>query len=457
MSMSGAPLMLSVSGMRGFVGSSLTPPVAARYAAAFGQWLGAQCENGHPPRVVIGRDSRPSGEMIECAAVAGLVAVGCQVIRLGIVSTPAVAVMVARHAAQGGMVITASHNPAPWNGIKLLRHDAVAPPPDQVQQIIDNFQGDTVAYTDVDHLLPVRYDDAAVQVHCDLVCKHFDVDEIARGKLTAVIDSVHGAGGGEALALMEALGVHVIPYYNEPTGRFPHPPEPTKTNLTELCDAVKKHGANIGFAQDPDADRLAIVDESGRYIGEEYTFALCARHMLEEGGTVAANLSTSRMIDDIAQTKNAHVIRTPVGEANVAAAMRQHHAKIGGEGNGGVIFAKISQVRDSLVGMAAVLEMLANEKRPLSQIVSDVPAYAIVKDKIDIAPGSSGAMTERVRQAFADQKIDDQDGIRVDWPDRWVHVRPSNTEPILRIIAEAASESQAQALIDQARSIIQSA
>ena len=452
--MSQAVLMLSVSGMRGFIGSSLTPPVAARYGGAFGQWVRSQCGPGAPPRVVIGRDSRPSGEMIEAAAVAGLVAAGCEVIRLGIASTPAVAVMVGQHKAQGGMIITASHNPAPWNGIKPLRHDAVAPPPEQVQQIIDSFRQDDITYVDVDHLIPTRYDDTAAQTHCDIVCQHFDAKKIAGRHLTAVIDSVHGAGGPEAVMLMNALGVKAIPYYNEPTGRFPHTPEPTKANLTELCAAVKKHRADVGFAQDPDADRLAIVDENGTYIGEEYTLALCARHMLGQGESVAANLSTSRMIDDVAGAKGGRVLRTPVGEANVAAAMRDCGATVGGEGNGGIIFSKISQVRDSLVGMAAVLEMLAEEKRPLSQIVADIPAYAIVKDKIDITPGSSDAMTARVREAFADQKIDDQDGVRVDWPDRWVHVRPSNTEPILRIIAEATTETEAKDLIAQTRAII---
>jgi len=222
-----------------------------------------------------------------------------------------------------------------------------------------------------------------------------------------------------------------------------------------LCQAVKTHHADIGFAQDPDADRLAIVDETGCYIGEEYTLALCAKHLLEPGGVAVTNLSTSRMIDDIAQQKNARVIRTPVGEAHVAAGMRRHHATLGGEGNGGIILSPISQVRDSLVGMAALVDLLAKDGRPLSRIVNDIPRYAIIKDKIDIMPGSSAAMTARVREAFSNQKIDDQDGIRVDWPDRWVHVRASNTEPILRLIAEAATQAEAQALIDQARSIIE--
>jgi len=453
--MGDAPLMLSVSGMRGLVGLSLTPPVVARYAAAFGNWLQSTRSGGGPPQVILGRDSRQSGQMLECAAVAGLTAVGCRVTRLGIVSTPGVAVMIGRHRADGGMVVTASHNPAPWNGLKPLRHDGVAPPPDQVKQIIDAFEADRIPYASVDQLLAVGDDDSTVQVHCDAVLRQMDIEPVRQAKLTAVVDSVHGAGGTEALTLLRALGVNVIPYYNEPTGQFPHPPEPTQANLTELCDAVKSHKADIGFAQDPDADRLAIVDETGRYIGEEYTLALCARYMLQEEAAVVANLSTSRMIDDIAKAKNARVVRTPVGEANVAAGMREHGAPIGGEGNGGIIWSRISQVRDSLVGMAAVLGMLAAEARPLSQIVDEIPRYTMVKEKIDITPGSSDAMLTRVRDAFPDQQIDEQDGVRIDWPDRWVHVRASNTEPILRIIAEAGNDADAAELVERARQIVQ--
>ena len=448
-----SPLMLSISGMRGFVGASLTPTVVTRYAAAFGSWLKASRGTANP-RVAVGRDSRPSGAMVESAAVAGLLSVGCRVTRLGIVSTPGVAVMLDELSADGGMVLTASHNPIVWNGVKPLRHDGVAPPPDDVRDIIGRFERDELDYADVHGLSTVDDDDTTVAVHVARVLKHVDVELIRGAKLKAVVDSVHGAGGPEAAALLDALGVELVHEYAEPTGLFPHIPEPTRDNLVGLCDSVQEHAADIGFAQDPDADRLAVVDERGIYIGEEYTLALCVLHGLKQGGHVAANLSTSRMIDDIAASVGGTIHRTPVGEANVAKAMRDHGATLGGEGNGGIILAPVSQVRDSLVGMALLLEMLAQRKQPLSAIVASIPAYAIVKDKAPIDSELVARIGPALSVAFASQQMDTQDGVRVDWPDRWVHVRPSNTEPIVRLIAEAATAEEANALIAETKAAL---
>lgn len=448
--------MLSISGMRGLVGKSITPDVVSRYTAAFGSWLKTARDTASPT-VVLGRDSRPSGEMFENAAAAGLVSVGCKVVRVGILSTPGVAIMGQHVEADGGIVITASHNPAPWNGIKPLRHDGVAPPPEAVEQIIAMFKADEADHVEVEQLHPVAQDKTGVDVHRDLVADLVDVELIRNAKLKAVVDSVHGAGGEEAAALLDLLGVETVQLYKEPTGRFPHVPEPTKANLTELCGVVANEKADVGFAQDPDADRLAIVDEQGRYIGEEYTLALCAMHKLGAGDVVVANLSTSRMIDDIAAAAGATVVRTPVGEANVAAGMREHNTNMGGEGNGGIIWRPISQVRDSLVGMALVLEMLAERKTTLSAIVAATPSYAIVKDKLELPSREMADPTLAwTAKHYADQKVDTQDGVRVDWADRWVHVRPSNTEPILRIIAEASTQDAAQALVDEVRAGIAS-
>lgn len=448
-----APLMLSVSGMRGLVGKSLTPPVAATYAAAFGSWL-IQSTGNKSPHVVLGRDSRPSGQMFEMAAAAGLASVGCRVTRLGVLSTPGVAIMTGHHNAQGGMVVTASHNPIIWNGIKALRHDGVAPPADQAQQIIERFKTNNLDYAEVESLQPGEEDATGTQVHVDRILPHIDVEAIRGAKLKAVVDSVCGAGGDEARVLLESLGVELTHMYPEPTGLFPHTPEPTRENLTELCTEVKKHGAAIGFAQDPDADRLAVVDEQGSYIGEEYTLALCAMHLLDGGDKVVANLSTSRMVDDIAAKVGASVVRTAVGEANVAAGMEANDASIGGEGNGGIIWPKVCGVRDSLVGMALLLEMLAKRGKPLSDLVAMTPAYAIVKDKADVSQSLLDQIGPTLKEKYKDQKVDAQDGVRIDWPDRWVHVRPSNTEPIIRIIAEAAEEEDARALVDDVRAAL---
>jgi len=451
--MSKPPLMLSVSGLRGLIGQSLTPSIAARYAAAFGQWLK---NNTAQPHVVLGRDSRPSGQMIEMAAAAGLVAVGCRVTHLGIVTTPGVAIMTEHLQADGGMVITASHNPIAWNGIKALRADGVAPPSEQAQEIIEQFKTDAVDYAPVENLAATQNNTETHKIHIDRVLDHINVQAIRQKKLKVVLDSVHGAGGPVTSMLFEQLGVEVVHLYAEPTGLFPHQPEPTRENLTQLCDVVREHRADIGFAQDPDADRLAVVDNQGQYIGEEYTLALTCLHMLgridhPSDSILVTNLSTSRMIDDISAKVGAKVIRTPVGEAHVAAAIRAHHAIIGGEGNGGVIWPKVIHVRDSIVGIALLLEMLALRDDSLSEIVAQTPHYAIVKDKANIQPNMTRQCVQAMQNHFATEKIDLQDGVRVDWPDRWVHVRPSNTEPILRIIAEANNENVAKQLIHETR------
>ncbi len=456
--MNDAPLMLSISGMRGLVGKSLTPTVAARFGAAFGSWLWTNRRPGNdetkPPTVALGRDSRQSGPMIEAAVVAGLAATGCHVIRVGIISTPGVAVAMDHFEGDGGIVITASHNPFPWNGIKPLRHDGVAPPPDQVNDIIRRFNDDDFNYVETQDLARIEDFPAGDKHHVDRVLELVDVDLIKSAELTATVDSVHGAGGDEAKHLLHALGVKLHHLYAEPTGDFPHTPEPTRENLTELSEQTPKHKSDVGFAQDPDADRLAIVDETGHYIGEEYTLALCALHKLSKDESIAANLSTSRMIDDIAANVGATVIRTPVGEANVTQGMRDHHTTLGGEGNGGIIDNRVSQVRDSILGMAYILELIASRKQKLSDIVKDIPAYAIVKDKADVDPAVLETMLEKMQAAFADQKIDLQDGVRIDWTNKWVHVRPSNTEPIIRVIAEAGDESQAKELVQQVRDVL---
>ncbi len=475
--MSNAPLMLSVSGLRGFIGQSLTPPVAARFGAVFGSWLKTQVQGS--PHVVLGRDSRPSGQMIEAAASAGLMSVGCKVTTLGVVATPTVAIMIGRLSADGGMVITASHNPIIWNGIKCLRSDGVAPPPEQANEIIRRFKADDVSYVPVDQLQPMMHEDSSNRIHVDRVLPLVDRKAIGNAKLKVVVDSVHGAGGPAAAMLLRQLDVELIHMYGEPTGLFPHTPEPTRDNLTELAAAVKKHHAACGFAQDPDADRLALVDDTGSYIGEEYTLALCALHVLEQSGfgdrasgvgqesgappalnpkpetriprpaspILVANLSTSRMLDDIARRHGGSVIRTAVGEANVAAAMKQHHALIGGEGNGGIIDPRVIHVRDSITGIALILDLLAARRQPLSAIVKTIPAYAIVKDKIAFDADIATRLVPTLKAAFATQMIDLQDGVRIDWPDRWVHMRASNTEPIMRIIAEAPMHEDAVALI----------
>ena len=452
--MNDTPLLLSVSGMRGIVGQSLTEPVVSRYAMAFGRWL--KRRGLSLPVVVVGRDSRPSGRNLETAVAEGLVRAGCRPIRLGIVSTPGVAVMLKSLGADGGLIVTASHNPQQWNGIKALRGDATAPAASEVEQIIELYQQRIEDSGAISSVRSVGSNAMASQVHCEVVLDQIDVDLIRKAKFRVVVDSVCGAGGSEVATLLKRLGVDLIHLHANPTGHFPHGPEPLKENLSELCAAVCKHDAQIGFAQDPDADRLAIVDEHASYIGEEYTLAFCVLHTLQDGQVTVANLSTSRMIDDIAARVGATVERTAVGEANVAAAIRRHGAMIGGEGNGGVIWGPVCHVRDSLVSMALVLELLAKRKCTVSDAVQSIPRYAIVKEKFPMDPRMVGQLGPRLNKCFASQQIDEQDGVRIDYSDRWIHVRPSNTEPILRLIAEASTEADARSLIAEARKALES-
>ena len=475
MSESQAVLMLSVSGMRGLVGQSLTPVEVARYAAALAAHLREHHTGGRPPAVVVGRDSRTSGEAMQAAACSALAACGCRVFRVGVQATPAIAHAIARPRPQldarpcdGGLIVTASHNPSPWNGCKPLvaiTGSASAPPADHARDIIARFDAADPAWTGPDNYPPMHDEQGTAASHAHAVIQHIDADLIRSARLKVALDSTHGAGGEGAMILLTQLGVTLTHLYPEPTGRFPHPPEPTADNCHELCQLVTRVGADVGFAQDTDADRLAIVDERGRYIGEEYTLALGALRAFERGlesETVAVNLSTSRMIDDVAHRFGGRVVRTPVGEANVAAAMRHEHATLGGEGNGGVIWAPLSHVRDSLISMALVLELLAARRQAqagttFSHLVHELPGYAIVKMKIDIDLDRRDALTATLptllREAFDGEAatIDEQDGVRLDTADAWVHLRPSNTEPIFRVIAEAPTLSQARAMADRAQ------
>jgi len=451
--------MLSVSGARGIVGTSMTPVVAVELAAAFGSFL----RSGRDPRpaVCLARDGRPSGEMLGAAVTAGLLAIGCDVIDLGVVMTPTVGVMIDVLGADGGMVVTASHNPIEWNGLKCLDHEGLAPPPAQASEIIERYRAKRFSWTAVDGIGAVRHDDRGVAQHLERVLRLVDVEGIRARRFTVVLDSVNGAGCVAGRTLLERLGCEVIHLNGEPTGRFAHTPEPIEANLGDLCAVVASRvnttsPAVVGFAQDPDADRLAVIDETGRYVGEEYTLVLAAKRVLDRHGpgALAANLSTSRMIDDLAaRYPGARVLRSAVGEANVVAAMKPAKALLGGEGNGGVIVPSVCWIRDSLSAMALVLDLLAAESTPLSAIIASLPRYEMIKHKFELADvGGIEAIKPalaRVEAAFADARVNSSDGVRVDFADGWVHLRPSNTEPIVRLIAEAGTRERVWELIDE--------
>jgi phosphomannomutase len=451
-----APLMLSVSGARGIVGKTMTPIVAATFAAAFGSHV-RTLVGSRTPRLVVARDGRFGGESIARAVQGALAATGCDVVDLGVAMTPTVGLMIRALAADGGMVITASHNPIEWNGLKCLDGDGLAPPKDVAETIIARFKAADFSFAPPLEIGSITTDASGAQRHVARVLEVTKVAERVRArKLSVVLDSVNASGCEGGRLLLEALGCSTTHINGEMTGIFAHTPEPTAENLSGLAQTVRDMNgrAACGFAQDPDADRLAIVDENGRYIGEEFTLVLAALRMLElrGAGVLAANLSTSRMIDDVAaRFPGSSVLRTAVGEANVVAALKPVRGLMGGEGNGGVIIPEVCWVRDSLSAMALVLDLLASRGEPLSVIVDALPRYAIIKTKLDLASiGGLAAVAPalaKMKAAFASERVSDVDGVRIDFNDGWVHLRASNTEPIARIIAEAPSRERAEQLV----------
>ncbi len=449
--------MIGVSGMRGTIGGTLTPVVVNQMVSAFAVWLNEteSPANGKHFRVVIGRDSRPSGSWVRDAAVAGLVASGIEVIDLGVVTTPGVAMMVKHLNADAGAIVTASHNPIQWNGIKFLTRIAVAPSPASAERIKQLYNEARNCYRRVQDLVPPSNNTETHALHVKRVLEHVDVLGISTKRYKVVLDSVNGAGCVASATLLSKLGCQLVHINATPDGQFPHEPEPTARNLTGLADEVRRQHAAVGFAQDPDADRLAIVDENGTYIGEEYSLALAAKLILaKKPGFTAANLSSSRMIDDIAAATASQVIRTPVGEANVVLAMLQKGAIIGGEGNGGIIDTRIVPGRDSMVGMAYILQLMAATGKTISQLVAEIPRYEIVKTKFECRREDANRAVEALKKEFASEKVDTQDGIRIDWDRAWVHARPSNTEPIMRIIAEAPDRATADQRVAQVQAVV---
>jgi phosphomannomutase len=443
-------LIISVSGLRGIVGVNLTNSVAADYGRAFGTFLkeGIAKRKGKLS-VSVGRDSRPSGKQLFGAVAEGLCDVGINVIDLGIVTTPSVGVILRELGCAGGVVITASHNPGQYNGIKLLLGNGIAPSSNAAKQIREYFFDKHFDLADPSDCGKVTSNEQTDIIHIGKVLAIIDIWAIAAKKYKVVLDSVNGAGGRITKKLLAELGCKILAINDEPTGLFAHAPEPIAENLKDLCETVKTRGADIGFAQDPDADRLAIVDEKGNYIGEEYSLAFSAKYIFsKKTGKAATNLSTSRMIDDIAEKAGGRVIRTAVGEANVAAAMFEHDCIIGGEGNGGVIDLRVSPIRDSLVGIVLVLQLMAETGKTVSQLVHEIGGYYMRKDKFTADSSEAQQIFNLARKAFADARLDTTDGFRFDFEDGWLHMRPSNTEPVIRVIVEAKDQRTAEKYTD---------
>ena len=451
--MTNAPLMLSVSGARGIVGETMTNEVAHAYANAFASFLHTKL--GRIPTLCVARDSRPSGPELQQSAADAFVECGCNVTDLGVVATPTAGVMINTLRADGGIIVTASHNPTPWNGIKCLDGDGLAPSKEDAEEIIRRFK-ENVSLPKKDGGM-IEANTLGHDTHIAKVLGVIDPEPICKKRFRVVLDSINGAGCEAGYKILDLLGCDILHLNGEPTGNFAHTPEPKEENLTDLCEAVDRFDADVGFAQDPDADRLAIVDENGRYFGEEYTLVLAAMQWLSQhpNSSCASNLSTSRMIDDIAAQFKCTSYRSAVGEANVAEVMKKRECIIGGEGNGGVIFPEVCWVRDSLAGMALVLNLMCSRNEQLSTIVNSVPKYEMIKKTIDLAElGGIPAMEkeiDRLKKKYANDKLNDSDGLRIDFEEGWLHVRSSNTEPIARVIAEASDSLTAYKLANRVK------
>jgi phosphomannomutase len=445
------PLMMSLSGVRGVIGETLTPQLALNIGCAYGQVYGKG-------PIIVGGDTRTSHHMVSNALISGLTSVGTDVILIGKVPTPTVQQMIRHFNAKAGLVVTASHNPIIWNGIKMMNGSGAFFEQDEFDAFNTVFKNESWTLQAWDNIGKITPIDNALDHHTDLVLDHVDVNAIRKAGLKVCVDPNNGAGCDADIILLDKLGVKYDIINGEGNGLFSHSPEPVKDNLTDLMSAMKNGNYDIGFAQDADADRLVIIDENGTFIGEDYSLAICIEHILRNSNDtpkkVVVNLSTSLVIEQLCNKYNAQIFYTKIGESNVTQTLKSEKATVGGEGNGGVIYPKIGWGRDSLAGIAIALDHLAKEKKRVSEIVSAYPKYTMVREKRqlenkdDVAP-----LLEKIDHAFSENDKNREDGLKVLMDNGWIHVRPSNTEPIIRIFIEAESAEIAESWLTKVKNL----
>jgi len=449
-------LIKSISGIRGTIGGiqgdNLTPLDVVKYAAAYGFWVKKQ-RNKDVYRVVVGRDARISGEMIQQLVMNTLVGLGIHVVDVGLSTTPTVEMAVTMEHADGGIILTASHNPKQWNALKLLDHSGEFLNAAAGQQILELAEGDNVHFSNIDSLGKITVNEAYIDLHIEeiLDLQLVNVAAIKEAKFKVVVDGVNSTGGIAVPLLLDALGVHPVKLFCEPNGQFPHNPEPLKEHLGDLMEKVVKERADFGIVVDPDVDRLAFVDEKGEMFGEEYTLVAVADYILQHTpGNTVSNMSSSRALRDITQKHKGTYTASAVGEVNVVSKMKETNAVIGGEGNGGIIYPELHYGRDSLVGIALFLSFLADNYDSVSTVRKKYPSYYMSKKKIELTPQLDvDSILKTMEMNYKDEEINTLDGVKIDFPDNWIHLRKSNTEPIIRIYTEALSQKAADDLADR--------
>lgn len=449
-------LIKSISGIRGTIGGNqgenLTPIDAVKYAAAYGRWVKEQ-RIKEDYRVVVGRDARISGHMMQQLVMNTLIGLGIDVVDVGLSTTPTVEVAVTLEHADGGIILTASHNPKQWNALKLLNRNGEFLNAEAGQKILDIAESGDITFAEVDDLGKIHINEAYIDMHIDeiLDLELVDIKTIKKAGFKVVVDGVNSTGGIAVPALLEALGVQTVKLFCTPNGEFPHDPEPLKEHLTDLMEAVIKEKAHFGIVVDPDVDRLAFVDENGDMFGEEYTLVAVADYVLQhKPGNTVSNLSSSRALCDITEKHGGSYTASAVGEVNVVDKMKETQAVIGGEGNGGIIYPELHYGRDSLVGIALFLSHLANQNSTVSELRATYPSYYMSKKKIELIPQLDvDAILESIEAKYTSEEINTIDGVKIDFAESWVHLRKSNTEPIIRIYTEAKSQSEADALADR--------
>lgn len=446
-------LIKSISGIRGTIGGNtgdnLTPIDTVKFAAAYGTWLKAQSDK-KPLKVVVGRDARISGKMIMELTMQTLIGLGIEVIDIGLSTTPTVEIAVPKEQADGGIILTASHNPKQWNALKLLNSKGEFLDAQAGARILEIAEKEEYHFADVDDLGKITSLENYIDKHIEevLALNLVDAEKVQQKKFKVVVDAVNSSGGIAIPALLEKMGVEVIKLYCEPNGHFPHNPEPLKEHLGDICKLVQEEQADFGIVVDPDVDRLAFIDETGEMFGEEYTLVACADYVLSKTpGNTVSNLSSSRALRDVTEKHHGKYQASAVGEVNVVTLMKESDAVIGGEGNGGIIYPESHYGRDSLVGTALFLTFLAENGMKVSELRESYPAYFMSKNKIELTPDLDvDGILKAVEQKYASENVSTVDGVKIDFPENWVHLRKSNTEPIIRIYTEAKSQRQADEL-----------